>query len=275
MTNKPAKKENSLESIHKHMSTPATIGYIHGMVPASFANVLTQERIVKTVVMACKRDEKLRQCSLPSLVFAVASCCAMGLEPGGALGHAYLVPRWNSKKGELECTILVGYRGLIALARRSGDIINVEAHVVYANDDFRVLLGTQTEVVHIPDMRGKRGDVIAAHCRADFKDGGFHVEVMTREDIEHARESSIANSPAWANHYGEMAKKTVVRRASKYWPQAIDLMDAMLSEMSSDVDDAAQVVDAEPAQDNMAKARQGLATVRQSLEDASAQEATA
>lgn len=218
--------------------------------PMTVAKYLSPERMIRVVLSAISRNPLLLQCSKDSIARAVLDAASLGLEPtGGALGHAYLVPFQNSKKDAngnwsklWEAQLIVGYRGLIDLARRSGHIQSVEAHVVYEKDQFRIVFGRDPKLDHSPTFEAERGEVIAAYCVADFRDGAKHCEFMTRAEIDAIRERSKSyqfskNSP-WHTDYAEMARKTVVRRAAKFWPLSAELARAMDLEAEADGTDS-------------------------------------
>jgi recombination protein RecT len=169
-------------------------------------------------------------------------CAALGLEPGGALGHCYLIPFENRRQNRTEVQFIVGYRGMIDLARRSGQIVSLEARAVYAKDKFEVELGLNSRIEHKPDWDAEdRGDITFVYAVAKLRDGGIQFDVMSRREIERVRNASAgyrvaeavakkynktADSP-WHSHFEEMAKKTVVRRLFKYLPVSIEIQRAV------------------------------------------------
>ena len=165
-------------------------------------------------------------------------CAQLGLEPGGALGHAYLLPFENRKKGVTEVQFIVGYRGMIDLARRSGQILSLEARAVYAADKFHVALGLNPDLTHEPAWEADdRGPLRFVYAVAKLKDGGTQFEVMSRAEIERVRAKSRAGqSGPWVDHFEEMAKKTVIRRLFKYLPVSIELAGAVEQDERVDVD---------------------------------------
>ncbi len=183
---------------------------------------LTPERLVRITVALAARTPKLLDCSPGSILNCVMQAAQLGLEPGNVMGTCYFVPYGK------ESTLIVGYRGLIELARRSGQIDSIEAHVVHAKDKFSLKYGLEPELTHEPDLSGDPGAMVLAYSIARFKDGGKHVEVMTRSQIEKVRErSKSGQSGPWATDYEEMCRKTVVRRAAKYWPLSPEMVDAI------------------------------------------------
>lgn len=194
------------------------------------------ERFVKSVLVACMKNPELLRCDRSSLFQSVTQACQLGLDPSGALGSAYIIPYGNT------ATLVPGYRGLIDLARRSGQILSIAAHVVREGDSFDYELGLAPVLRHRPDLEAEKpGALRFVYAVAKLKDGGEQVEVMTRAQIEEIRlKSRSKNSGPWKDHYDEMARKTVVRRLVKWLPistelqQAIELDDRAEGEPSAD-----------------------------------------
>lgn len=218
---------NALTRLRQFME--AQVGRLAEVIPTTIKSSLTPQRIVKVVVLAANKNPVLAECTHLSLIRSVMEIGAVGLEPGGPLGQAFLVPFRNNKTGKYEAQPIISYRGLIALARRSGHITSVEAHIVYAKDRFVLRLGTASGIEHEPFLGGPRGEAVSVYCVAHFKDGGYHTEFMTRYEVEKIRDkhSKARGGGPWQEHFEEMARKTVIRRAAKYWPLSIELAEAM------------------------------------------------
>lgn len=198
---------------------------------------LTPEKLLRLVTSEIRRVPDLGKCSSQSLLLAVMNMARLGLEPGGALGHCYLVPFRDKDRG-LECQLIIGWRGLVALARRSGVIRRLEAHPVHANDLFVCEFGTDPKLIHTPALAGERGEIVAAYAVAQLADGAKQVEVMTRAEIDKVRASAKSrNSPAWSDWFSEMARKTVVRRLCKYLPLTAEAADPMREALEIDNED--------------------------------------
>lgn len=192
---------------------------------------LTLDRLLKVALYCIDKTPKLQECSPQSLVACIKQCAELGLEPGGALGLAYLVPYGTS------CTLIIGYRGLIELARRSGKLAQIEAHVIHANDEFKVEFGLDPVLRHIPKLDGAEGPPKAVYCVARMTDGSKHVEVMTWDAVMKIKgRSKTSGSGPWQTDEEEMARKTVVRRAAKYLPLSPELADALNTEHDDFVD---------------------------------------
>jgi len=197
------------------------------------------DRMLKIALGALRTTPKLMNCSVESLMGAVVHCSQLGLEPNTPLGHAYLIPFENRKKGVTEVQIVLGYKGLIDLARRSGQIVSIAAHEVCANDEFEYSYGLDETLVHKPAM-GARGPVVAFYAVAKLQGGGHAFEVMSAEQINEIRDNSQnykfardKKMTVWGQHYAEMGRKTVLRRLVKYLPVSIELAQAAaLDELS-------------------------------------------
>ena len=194
---------------------------------------VTPERLIKVALVAANRTPLLLQCDPLTVVRCVMEAAQLGLDCGGVLGSAYLVPFKNMKSNKMECQLIVGYRGLIDLARRSGEIETIEAHVVRKNDSFEIAFGLQPVLKHVPclDPEKEPGDLILVYAIARMKDGGWQCEVMTKKEVDKIRNRSRASSSGpWVSDYDEMARKTVVRRLAKYLPLSPELMEHVAKE---------------------------------------------
>lgn len=189
---------------------------------------ITPERLIKVALFARARNPKLLKCTAESLLKCVLECAELGLEPSGGVGGAHLVPFENRKTSRTECQLITDYRGLIDLARRSGQILSIEAHVIHENDKFNLKFGLQPELDHVPCLKGDPGPVLAVYAVAKLRDGAVQVEVMTRSDVEkiRARSKASSNGP-WVTDYEMMAKKSVLRQLCKYLPRSTELQKAL------------------------------------------------
>jgi len=204
------------------------------------------EKLVKIALVAASRNPLLLQCSQASILKSLMIAGQLGLEPDGTLGSAYLVPYRNRKTGQYEAQLIPGYRGLIDLARRSGQIRNISARVVYERDKFEVHFGTEDRIIHEPSWEEDPGKLKAVYAVAWFKDGSFQAEFMTRAQVDAIRARSMASgSGPWASDYDEMARKTVVRRLCKYLPLSPELAAAVaLDNLAESGGDQKAVIDA-------------------------------
>lgn len=198
-----------------------------GQIKSVIANKLTPEKMSRIALNELRSNDYLARIAIQnpgSFVNAVVQAAHLGLEIGGALGQAYLVPF----KGEIK--MMPGYRGLISLARRSGEISSINAEIVYENDIFDLELGIDTKVKHKPCLTGDRGEPKLVYMVAHFKDGGNHFEWMTVAEVMKikARSSAVKSGKEtpWDTDRDEMIKKTIIRRGWKYLPMSIEMQSA-------------------------------------------------
>lgn len=197
---------------------------------AALPRHMTPDRMIRIVSTEIRKTPELANCDMQSFIGAVVQCSQLGLEPGNALGHAYLLPFGNgkSKSGQSNVQLIIGYRGMIDLARRSGQIVSISARTVRQGDSFHFEYGLNENLTHIPG-ENEDSPITHVYAVARLKDGGVQFEVMTHNQIEKVRALSKAsqNGP-WVSHWEEMAKKTVIRRLFKYLPVSIEMQKAVI-----------------------------------------------
>lgn len=215
---------------------------------AALPKHLTPERMIRLVLTEFTKTPALLQCEQKSIWSSIITASQLGLEIG-VMGQAYLVPfnrrvrqgnEWVTVK---ECQMIPGYKGLLSLARRSGDVTSIETHIAYANDVFELELGINTKVRHVPRITGDRGEPLVVYGVAHFKDGGHHFEWMPVTEINAIRDKTFEKNRAdekarekspWGTDWGQMARKTLVRRMANYLPMSIELAAAL--ELENTVD---------------------------------------
>ncbi len=197
-------------------------GYVKAMesgIRAALPSVMTPERFTRIVMTALSTTPELNKCTPQSFLGAMMTAAQLGLEPNTPLGQAYLIPYKN--KGVLEAQFQIGYKGLIDLAYRSGEVELVQAQCVYENDTFTYQFGLEPKLEHIP-ADSNRGKLVKVYALFKTKSGGFGFEVMSVNDVrEHAKKYSKSYSSQyspWAKNFEEMAKKTVLKKCLKYAP---------------------------------------------------------
>lgn len=203
------------------------LGY-QNQIAKALPSVMTPERFTRIAMTAVTQNPQLGECTPASFIGALLTAAQLGLEPNTPLGQAYLIPFRNH--GTLEAQFQIGYKGLIELAHRSGDLKSIEAHIVYENDEFEYELGLEPKLRHVPAMKNK-GDIAWVYAIYKLDSGGFGFEVMSFEDVEaHKKKYSKAAqrgfSP-WQTSWEEMAKKTAVKKVLKYAPLKTEFVKAI------------------------------------------------
>jgi len=176
---------------------------------------ITPEKMARVVLTSMIRSPKLLECTPASVMDAVLQASQLGLLPDGVLGHGYILPYKD------RAVFIPGYKGLIDLARRSGEISWLQARAVFENDSFGYSYGMDNTLSHVPARAsGKEpGKLIAVYAIAKFKSGEFQFEVMYKDQVEEIRQRArAANDGPWVTDYEQMALKTVIRRLCKFLP---------------------------------------------------------
>jgi recombination protein RecT len=186
-------------------------------------------RMARCAVTEFQRNPALAQCTGLSLLSCAMQAAQLGLEIGGPTGHSYMVPykrRIKTDHGEIvieEATFQLGYRGMITLAFRSGEVANIYAACVRQKDRFRMVRGTAPGIEHEPAW-ADAGPIIGVYAVLVYKSGQINYEWMATPEIEQHknRYSKQSNNSPWVTAWPEMARKTVVRKLLKYAPLAVD-----------------------------------------------------
>lgn len=206
---------------------------MEGEIKKALPSVLTPERFTRMVLSALSTTPALASCTPKSFLGAMMSAAQLGVEPNTPLGQAYILPYKNHEV--LEAQFQLGYKGLIDLAYRSGEVEVVQSHVVYANDTFECEYGLDPKLTHIPADKD-RGEPIKVYAVFKTKSGGYGFEVMSMEDVRlHASKYSKAyssNFSPWKTNFEEMAKKTVLKKVLKYAPLKSDFVKAVVQDES-------------------------------------------
>ena len=183
-------------------------GKMKSQVAAILPKHLTPERLCKVMIVEASRTPKILECTTISVAESIMLSAQLGLEPGGTLGHIYFIPYGN------KCTPIIGYKGYLELARRSGQVARLDARVVYEGEKFEVTAGLHPNIEH--SVRGDvdRSDdkIVAAYSVAVLKDGSCYFEVLWKVDIDKVRRRSKAGrSGPWVDDYSRMARKSAIR----------------------------------------------------------------
>ena len=159
-----------------------------------------------------------------SLQNAIINVASIGVTLNPALKHAYLIPR----KGKV--CLDVSYMGLLHLAQSSGVILWGQSKLVYSNDTYENN-GLSKEPTHKTNPFGDRGEIIGVYCTVKTIDGDYLTDEMSIADVHEIRNRSegwkSGKMCPWKSDEGEMIRKTVVKRAYKYWPKCERLSTAV------------------------------------------------
>lgn len=203
---------------------------------------LTPERFLRIAATALSRSPDLLECTSLSLINSIVESSMLGLEIGGPLALAHIIP-FNSYNKKLkmkvkEATLIVGYNGYRQLAFRSGQIGGFHAHPVFSTDAFDYEYGTEPYIRHKPDSSGKKGELIYAYAVAfDRSRHMIDFEVIDQHEADRAKAKSAKgqyDSGPWKDDPAPMWVKTAVRRLAKRLPMSPEMQRA------ASIEDAAE-----------------------------------
>ena len=244
MANLIQKQTASVATTSEKKTMQQYIKSMEGEIKKALPSVITPERFTRIVLSAISVNPKLGSCTPASFLGAMMTSAQLGLEVNTPLGQAYVLPYMN--KGVLEAQFLLGYKGLIDLAYRSGEVEVIQAHVVYENDEFTCEYGLDPKLTHKPAEKD-RGEPVKVYAVFKTKSGGYGFEVMSMDDVrKHAAKYSKAygsNYSPWKTNFEEMAKKTVLKRVLKYAPLKSDFVRAAVQDEVIKTDIAADMYD--------------------------------
>ena len=195
---------------------------------AALPRHLTLARMESVCLQAAMTTPELLECYTPSLFGAMIKCSQLGLEPNNALGQAYLVPFKNKKKNRTDVQVIMGYRGMIDLARRSGNIVSLQAQAVREHDEFEFEWGINEKLRHVP-ADGDRGEITHFYAYAKLQDGGVQFDRQSKADMDKlmATTQSGGRYGPWKDSYEQMGRKSMIRRLFNYLPTSIEMQQAI------------------------------------------------
>ena len=215
---------------------------------------LDSDHFVRSAITEFRLNPALAECSVPSVLGYFMQAAATGLEPASVLGQCYPVPFNNKKTGQREVQFLISYKGMLSIARRSGEIASVIAEAVHEKDEFVLEYGMEPKLIHKPYIDGDPGAFRGAYCIVRFKGEGVEpvIKYMPKSEIDKHRARSKASSYGpWVTDYEAMSLKTVFRSVFKWLPISIEQIQATTTDgavsrykpdaASTDVDDLLEV----------------------------------
>jgi|SRR6056297_832882 len=221
-----AKKPNTFSGL-KQTDIGKVLSLRSSEISQALPKHITPERVIQMASTVISNNPRLAECNIGSIVGSLVEASVLGFKPSNALGQCYFVPYGGN------CQFQIGYRGWIELARRSGQLKTIFAHVVREGDEFSYELGLNPDVKHKPSG-DTDGDITHVYAVAHFKDGGYQFEVLSRAEVEALRKrnrsQSAKPSAAWATDYAEMAKAKAVKRLAKYLPVSDEVFKAMATD---------------------------------------------
>jgi len=200
MSNELSKRDEQINFIKSKIRT------LENKIATTGDEDLKKATFMSVACMAISGNDKLLKCSIPSIQRAVMQAATDGLLLDG--NEAALVPYGDTAK------YMPMVQGIIKKAKMHGDVRDIRAKIVYRGDVFVWEEGDEQSIKHRPTL-DEQGEIIAAYCIVDMRDGSKKRLVMSKAEIEKIRQSSKAKDTVWASWWESMAKKTLIRQMSK------------------------------------------------------------
>jgi len=217
-------KASDLEKI-SDLSAQYVIDTMKSVLPKE----MDAERFIRLCLITIRSSARLMSCSPQSIFLAMLKAAELKLQPSALSGMAYFVPYGN------QCQLIIGYKGLMSLARRSNELINIDAKAVYQEDHFDYQFGSNPYLIHRYQGNHVGQEPTHFYAIAYFKNNNAcQFEILSNEEIKYhrdqfsARGSDREDSP-WRKHYDAMAKKTVLRKLCSLLPLE-DVVQSTLTE---------------------------------------------
>jgi recombination protein RecT len=245
-------------SLRAFLTQPAMVREVTNAMPKH----LNPDRMLRIVLTALSTTPNLARCTQQSFMGCVLQASQLGLEVNTPLGHAYLIPRENRKREVMECTLLIGYQGMIELALRSGKVTGIKAKCVRAGDHFDYEDGLHPRLSHressLPDRELQA--ITHAWAVAHIRDGEPIFVVLSRAQIDaRMQRSSSGKSGPWVSDFEAMAAKSAVRALFRWIPKSPDM--ALVEHMEETADRGSLQAVAFDADVKNAVARTGIAPI--------------
>ena len=189
-------------------------------------------QLVRDALTALQQTPKLAECPPMSVLGALMTCAQLGLRPG-VLGHAWVLPYWNKQDRCYNAQLVIGYKGYIDLAYRSGQISTVIARTVYEGDTFDVEYGLDDKLVHKPAPKGARSNPVGHYAIVKLANGGQSFWYMTEDEMQAWRTRYAPKNKGgnivgpWNSDYEAMARKTCLLRLANWMPKSTEMATAM------------------------------------------------
>jgi recombination protein RecT len=210
------------KTLAQQLNDPAMLQELRRALPTH----IKPEKMSRIVLTALRTTRELDKTTPESFFGCVMQAAQLGLDVNTPNGHAYLIPRRNNKAGTMECTLIVGYQGMIELALRSGKVEKIWTRVVREGDHFRVKYGLEEDIEHEPAIDADRETrpISYVYAVAALTTGGKVFEVLSTAQVNERRKRSAASSSGpWQTDYEAMVRKTAVRSLFKWVPKSSEL----------------------------------------------------
>ncbi|MEO5368510.1 MAG: recombinase RecT [Magnetococcus sp. DMHC-1] len=211
---------------------------------------VNKERLMQLALDAARINPSLLDCSKSSFMNAVLACAKTGLEPATPFNYIHFVP-FRGKTGISEVQVILGYKGLMELALRTGKVKNFQVGTIKEGDQFKCQFGSQPWLAYTPALLD-RGATVAFFALAMLVDGTSQFVVINVDDVNRirskARGANLPGSP-WVEHFDSMGEKTALRKLCKTLQMSPELAAAIAIDEKSEVgkDFSGMIIDGDVA----------------------------
>lgn len=203
---------------------------------------LSAQTVIQASLTCMMKKPELMECTSHSLISCILTASQLGLIFDDFLGEAYLIPFNNNRKQIKEAQFIPGYKGLVTLARRSGQVKSIKAVLVYKPDVFEWEEGLEDKLIHKPQDVKNDEDMTHGYAIVKYLNGGYEFVVMTRAEILRIRDESKnyknakdKSTTVWATAFAQMCKKTVLRQLMKLAPLSPEIARAVSLDEAADM----------------------------------------
>lgn len=198
------------------------------------------QRFISSIISAVQANPALQECSNPSILSAALLGESLKLSPSPQLGQYYLVPYKDNRRGTSEAQFILGYKGYIQLAIRSGQYKKLNVLPIKAGELVKYdPLNEEIEVNIIEDGEAReQAETIGYYAMFEYTNGFRKTLYWSKAKmVAHAKQFSQGyrrdlekgtSWTFWAKDFDAMAQKTMLRQLiSKWGIMSIELQQAM------------------------------------------------
>lgn len=163
----------------------------------------------------------LQTCSQESIFEVALNLAHTGLNPASVYQEVHVYPFGGKNAVEKKATMVIGYRGMIALAIRSGMVEDIHADIVYQGDRFEHNLGSAPFITHEKTLDHDTKQAQFYYAAAALKNGLWKVYVMTRNEADAFKNKIAGPYSLWhdASNFDAMARKQCIRMLLNLLPK--------------------------------------------------------
>ena len=236
MSNELVKQEKTIvDSVQKRIAEMQNKGSIELPNNYSVGNALKSAYLILQETQTSGKKPVLQACTQESIANSLLDMATQGLNP--SKDQCYFIAYGN------KLTMERGYLGTIALTKRIKGVKDVKGYAVYKDDKFElgfdILTGKQKILEFCPGLNRDPKNLVGAFALILGDNEILHTEYMDINQIHKAWEqgSMKGNSGAHKNFPDQMAIKTVINRACKYYVSTSDDSDKIAEFMNKSVED--------------------------------------